>query len=116
MNLFDEYEQAKINLDQAKAKLDDLQAQVYTLFIDEIDTIDYGKTFSTESNGFKVSIVKKETIAVDQQLADVLGFCFKKKYSLDKTAYNKLTNDDRRRVDECLTSKPAKPTFKVERL
>ena len=116
MNLFEQYEQAKTELAKAKNTLDDIQAQLYTLYIEEIDAIDYGKTFSTETSGFKVKIVKKETITVDQKLADELGFGFTKKYSFSKKAYTSMISSDKKRVDECLTSSPSKPTFTVERL
>ena len=112
--LFDNYIKLKKELDEKKKELESIQAALYSLFQGEMDNTEYGKTFSTEMSGYKISIVKKESISVDQEMADVIGIGFKKKYTLDKKAYNKLDKEDQKRVDECLTSKPAKPSFKVE--
>jgi len=114
MNLYEQYLEAKKELDQAKRNMEEVQVAIYEKHFDAIGQIDYGSTLSTEDMGFKVKIVKKETVAVDQDLAKVIGLGFKAKYSLDKTAYKKLSVEDKKRVDECLTTKPAKPTFTVE--
>ena len=112
--LFENYLKVKKELDEKKKELESLQASLYSLFQGELECVDYGKTFSTELSGYKITIIKKESISVDQEMADVIGLGFKKKYTLDKKAYNRLDKEDQKRVDECLTTKPAKPTFKVE--
>jgi hypothetical protein len=115
MNLFEQYEKAQVDLENAKEKVQELQVTLYNRYVDDLNRIDTG-TFSREDSGFNINIIKKETTTVDQTMADVVGIGFKKKYSLDKTAYKKLSSEDQRRVDECLTTKPAKPSFSVERI
>jgi len=71
-------------------------------------------TFNFACDNYNLKIVKKETITVDQDLADVIGVGFRRKYDLDKTVYKSLSAEDKKRVDECLTTKPSKPSFSVE--
>lgn len=115
MTIYEQYLQAKQQVDEAKANLEKCQVELYKLYQDRLDEIDVG-TLSAEDSGYKVTIVKKESTSVDQKLADVVQIGFRKKYELDKTSYKKLTAEDKKRVDECLTTKPAKPSFKVEKI
>lgn len=114
MNIYEQYLKAKAELDTAKKNLEELQIALYNKFSEKLN-FDTG-TFMTEDSGFKVSIVKKETVTVDQALASVVGVGFDAKYSLSKKKYKLLSDQDKHRVDECLTTKPAKPSFKVEKL
>ena len=116
MNLYEKYQAAEKAVKDAQSELDMIKAEIYTKHMESLESIDYGKSFTTEEDGFKVSITKKETVSVDQTLASVVELGFNKKYSLNKTAYKKLSAEDQKRVDECLTTKPAKPGFKVEAL
>ena len=62
-----------------------------------------------------LSVTQGYSYKVDQDMADVLQKGFRKEYKLDKTAYKKLSPEDRSQVDEALTISVRKPTFKVER-
>lgn len=114
MSIYEKYLTAKKELDAAKKRLEETQVELYSKFSDSLD-FDTG-TFSHEDDGFSIKIIKKESIKVDQDLASVVGIGFKKEYKLDKKIYKKLSDEDKKRVDECLTTKPAKPTFLVERV
>lgn len=75
----------------------------------------HGPGTSTQGE-YKIKITPRETVKVDQELADVVQVGFRKKYELDKRAYDKLGLKDQNAVNNCITITPAKPTFSVEKL
>jgi len=112
------YENHLYLLDQEKALKAQILASKEALYIahqERFDEKDNG-TINVEDQGFKLTVVKKETIKVDQKLAADMDVGFRVKYELDKKSYDKMTIENRKRVDECLTATPATPTFKVEKL
>lgn len=115
MSVYERYLEAKSELDAAKKRFENYQVELYNRFQNDLNKLDTG-TFSAEDRGYRVKIIKKESVSVDQKLASVVDIGFRKKYELDKAGYKKLTKADQKRVDECLTTKPAKPTFSVERI
>lgn len=117
MNIYENY----LDLQQKKKELDatilDVQCQLYQIKEASFNAVDSGTIhYEDEAAGFKLSITKKMNIKVDQKLAEVVGVGFTRKLSFNKTAYLKLNDADRKRVDECLTETPGKPSFKVEAL
>ena len=114
MNLYERYLLAKENVKKAEEELTQLQCELYVKFESQLPK-DTG-TFSTEDGDFKIKIEKKESITVDQKLASVVGIAFRTKYELDKKEYKNLSDEDKKRVDECLTTKPVKPSFTVEKI
>ena len=113
MDLFYEYEKAMIMKKQVDASLDELKGMILDMYEDQVKTIG-SKTIN--EGPYKMTITKKMTVKVDQQLASVVGVGFKKEYKFSRTDYKKLSESDQKRVDECLTEKPAKPSFKFERV
>lgn len=93
----------------------DAQVEIYTNFKKELDSMETG-TFNREQDGYKVKIVKKNTITVDQKMAEAVGMAFKVKYSLDKKKFDSLSDEQKSAVEDCLTLKPAKPSFAVEKI
>lgn len=102
------------NYKQAQKALDDSKIELYTHHLKDLN-FDTG-TANFEEEGYKIKIVKKESVTVDQTLASVIGVGFSIKYALDKTAYKKLDALEQKRVNECLTHRPSKPTFTVEKI
>lgn len=116
ISLYERYLQAKERLDDARRELEDLQIELYTQFESDLNRIGDTATLSLEDQGFKVKIQKKETVQVNHALAAIVGIGFRQKFELDKITYKKLSDDQKIRVDECIITKPAKPTFIVERI
>ena len=104
--------------DEIKALNDeklDIEKSIYIEHQDVLNGIEEGsKSFKTD--GFKISVTKKLTYSVDQAMADAMQIGFKRKYELDKKAYKDLTDSEKKSVDDCLTTKSAKPSFSVEAL
>lgn len=115
MNLYEQYESLCSQEKELKRQKEELQIAIYTKNADKFNSKEEG-TVNVEEDGFKVSVIKKINYTVDQTLASVIGVGFINKFSLDKSAYKNATGIDRVRIDECLTTKAAKPTFKIERL
>jgi len=113
--LLEEYFQLEQQEKDIKARKLEIQCAVYEADQAKYDEKDEG-TVTVDRDGYRIKVVKGETISVDQELAEVIGIGFKKKYDLDKKAYKNLSVEDRKRVDECLTTKPKKPSFKFERM
>lgn len=115
MNSFELLESLTQEKKNIEKQILNVQAEIYTMFGEELSTKQKG-TFNFVKDGFKIKITKKVTTSVDQEMADAIGIGFKKKYSLDAKAYGALTDEQKATVDECLTTKPAKPSFAVERV
>lgn len=113
MDLFYEYEKAMIHKKQVDAGVDQLKEMIIDKYKDQVKASG-SKTIN--EGPYKMTITNKMTVKVDQQLASVVGVGFKQEYKFSKTDYKKLSEEDQKRVDECLTEKPAKPSFKFERV
>lgn len=92
-----------------------VQCRIYEAFKKELDTKSEG-VFNFVNGNYKVKITKKNNVSVDQSMAESVGMAFKKKYSFNKTMYKSLTDEQKNAVDDCLTTKPSKPTFAVEKM
>ena len=115
MTIFEKHEELKKEFDLAKRNLLDSEINLYNHFQKELDNMETG-TFNREQEGYSIKIVKKNTVKVNQEKAMELDYGFTVKYGYSKTEYNKLDDNQKRMVDECLTETPAKPSFKVEKL
>lgn len=113
LSIYEDYLEAKELMAVAKKTLEDSQVALYNHYTSDLN-FDNG-IINFEEPGFKIKITKGESIAIDQKLASVVGVGFRTKYELDKASYKKLDDADKKRVDECLTTKPKKPSFIVER-
>ena len=111
--MLEKYLKVKKAIDELKKEKLEIEKEIYTKYKKELSLIEEG-TRSFVEDGFKVSIIKKISYSVDELSASALGYGFKKKYTFDKRAYNKLSDEQKKDVDGCLTTKPLKPTFKVE--
>lgn len=117
MNIYENYLELQKKKKELDATILDVQCQLYDLNADKFNDVDSGTVhFEDEAAGFKLSVTKKMNVKVDQKLAEVVGIGFARKFSYNKTAYLKLSDVDKKRVDECLTETPGKPSFKVEML
>lgn len=115
MNVYEKFLHAKAMAENANTELDNAKIDLYSHFANQLSPeLTGSNTF--EQDGYKIKITKKVSTSVDQKLASVVEVGFTKKYQLSKSAYNKLNDADKKRVDECLTVKPAKPGFEVEKL
>lgn len=117
MNIYENYLELQTKKKELDATILDVQCQLYSLNAYKFNDVDSGTIhFEDEAAGYKLSVTKKMNVKVDQKLAEVVGVGFIRKLSYSKTAYLKLSDADKRRVDECLTEEPGKPSFKVEAL
>lgn len=103
--------QAEIKMLQS-LKLE-LEVDLYNEYKGELDLKDEG-SFSFEKDNLKLKVVKKLDYKVDQDLAPLVEVGLRKKYELDKTAYKKLSAEDKKKVDSVLTISKSKPSFTVE--
>ena len=114
MNLLNDYIELVAKEKSIKAQLLELQKEIYIKFKKDVDTVETG-VVNCPCEGFKVKITKKQTPSVDQELASTMNFGFGIKYSLDKKEYKTLSEEQKKSVDECISYKPAKPSFSIER-
>jgi len=113
MNIYEKWLSVNQRIkDLQKEKLS-IEINLYERNKSELSKKDEGST-KIESGKFLMTVTRGYTFKVDQELASVIDFGFKKKYELDKTMYKKLDPDTKRRVDEALETKIKKPSFKVE--
>ena len=113
MSIYKDYLSAQDEMKELKQRIETMQIEIYTKNAEKFNAVDLG-TVNLEEGGYKIKVVKKETVSVDQTMAAVVGLAFTSKFSLNKKEYAKLSVDNQKRVDECLTTKPSKPTFSVE--
>jgi len=112
MNLMEQWLKVKEEVDDKKKELLAIEAELYTNYANDLD--DDEGTFNFTDDNLKLKVVKKMTVKVDQKLASVYSKYFKIKYEFDKKSFYNLTEKEKSVVEDCLTTKPAKPSFKVE--
>ena len=115
MNIYEKLERLTSEKRNIEKQITDTQVEIYKNFQKELDSMETG-TFNGAQDGYKIKIVKKDTVTVDQNMAAAVGLAFKSKYTLDKKAFNALTSEQKSAVEDCLTTKPAKPSFTVEKI
>lgn len=112
MNLLEKWSNKKLELDYLKAELLTIEVDIYKKFKNDLD-FEEG-TFKHEKDGLKLTVTKKITTKVDQTLAQAHKDLFKVEYKLDKKLFKSLDKEKMDQVEDCLITKPAKPSFKVE--
>lgn len=114
MNIYNDYLELVAKEKEIKKQILDLQCAIYEAHQKELDNMETG-TFNASNEGFKIKIVKKLTPSVDQELAGTVSCGFSVKFALDKKEYKTLNDVQKLLVDACMTYKPAKPSFTIER-
>lgn len=114
-DLYNRYLGIKAQMDMLKSELEDVQAEIYLRHKARIDDKGLGTT-TVEEDGFRVKIITKENVTVDQTLAKTHPEFFTLKYNFSRKFYEKSPDEVRSYIDRCITVKPAKPTFSVEQL
>lgn len=114
MNHYDKWIALKAQQEQIAKELLDTEVAIYNEFAETFNTKSKG-TFHVLPPGYKVTVVKRENVKVDQAMAEAIGFGFRKKYELDAKEYKDLSEEKKKLVDQALTTTPGKPTFTVER-
>lgn len=114
MNLYEKHLSLRDEKKKIEAQLLETEVAIYEENMALLSEKDEG-VINIPVDGFKVKVTKKMTVSVDQKLADIIKIGFRAKYDLDKKEYAKLNDDQKKSVDECLTTKPAKPSFSIER-
>ena len=113
--LYQDYLDALNEQKIANGRVLELQRQIYTRNQAAYDEKTEG-TVNLEDNGFKVKVVKRMNIAVDQAKAGQLKKLFTCKYGFSKELYDTASDEEKVLIDSCLTRKPSKPSFSVEAL
>ena len=106
MKLLESYLECKTNLAHARSQLDDAEIALY----------DYFKgSFNDVVEGYRVKIICKDTITVDQSKCLPYLDVMRTKYELDAKKFKALPDDVKSEIEiACITTKPAKPSFCVE--
>jgi ABC-type xylose transport system substrate-binding protein len=117
MDIFKEYIVTKKKIQELEAQKLQLEIALYNQYIDELKKIPTG-TFNREEGQYKVKIAKSMSTDVDQRLAKSLAGlypeAFKLKYSVDKKNLEAMPPHVKSQIEDCITTKPKKPTFTVE--
>ena len=117
---FRDYLDAKAIMSKAKQDLEDAEIALWNAYEDQLSNASMGTTHICDDvAGFKLSVVKKETYKVDEKAWKKSGLessAIKEKvsYTVDKKAYDSLTDDNRACLNKFIETKMAKPSFSVE--
>lgn len=114
-SLYQDYLDALNEQKIANGRVLELQRQIYTKNQALYDEQNEG-TVKVEEDGFKVKVVKRMSVAVDQEKAAKQKKLFTCKYGFSKELYKTASDEEKTLIDQCLTRKPAKPSFSVEAL
>lgn len=113
MNAYQRWLDLKLKQKEIEDQLLQTEVELYTIHAEELNTRDKG-TINVTAPGYKLKVIKRENVKVDQVLAAAIEVGFRKKYELDQRAFDALPEEKRRLVAEALTISPGKPTFSVE--
>lgn len=111
-NLLDEYISLKKQKNDISEQMLEIEKKVYAANASKLDFLE--GTFSSETERYKIKVTKKLTTKVDQKLASKLDFGFKVERKFSKTEFNKLSDEQKSQVEDCLIQKNAKPSFSFE--
>lgn len=101
----------KKQMEQLDKELDSIKCEIFNKAVFD------GKSSTTINDGeYKIRIQQKESVTVDQGKAELFSHLFKKKFEFSKTMFDKFSNSDKDSVNSCITTKPAKPNFVIERI
>lgn len=104
---------AKANEQEWNAKRLDIEISLYRE-IAKLNEINRDGTTKVDADGLKVSITSGYTHTVDQELAARNPFLFAVKYSYSKTVLKTLTDEQVSTLQDAVSMKPSKPSFRVE--
>lgn len=113
MNIYKRFLDIGEEIDRLKEEKLALEYEIYEKHINEFNKKKEGKV-SVDDGDFKVSVTNGLKYEVDQEKAAMFPDGFKLKFSFDKKVYKNLSKDEKQEVDDCLTTTPRKPSFKVE--
>ncbi len=117
MNSYQKFLHIQNQIKILNTELDQVKAEIYTDNMALIEAKGQG-TISAERGNFKVSITTKHSASWDKkQLNSIKNLPFTKEYKVNQKQLDNLKIEDPDlygQVEACLTTKPAKPTFKVE--
>jgi len=72
-------------------------------------------TVDLSNDCYTVKVTNKITRTINQKEAEKFGGVgLVTKYAFSKTEYNRLPDSNKAQIDNCMTTKPGKPGFKVE--
>lgn len=117
MDIYQQYIMTKAKIQELEAQKLQLEIALYNQYIDELKTMPTG-TFNRDEGQYKVKIAKSMSTEVDQRLAKSLASlypeAFKLKYSVDKKKLDAMPPHVKSQIEDCITTKPKKPSFSVE--
>ena len=116
-DLFTLWLEKKALLDKAKAELLNVEKLIWQDNADYLNARRTGTSRITKGNKVLI-VVKKNTLSVDSKKVLELGLenskALTQKFSLNAKIFNNLTEMDKTLYNDVITSKPAKPSFKIE--
>ena len=115
MNLYKQYEEAVKALKKQQEVVNGLQVDIYNAHLEKFKEKREG-TVTLEDQGYKITVVNRMNVTVDQKKAIQFPSLFTIKYGFSKREYDLMDDGSRKLVDDALTRKPGKPSFKVEAL
>jgi hypothetical protein len=113
MNAYQTWLDLKTQQREIEEKLLQAEVEMYSAHIDELNAKEKG-TINISVPGYRLKVVKRENVKVDQKVAAAIGMGFRTKYELDAKAYDALSDEQKHLVNSALTVTPGKPTFTVE--
>lgn len=93
----------------------DIEIALYNENIEALNAKASG-TIHCDADGYRLTVIKRDNVKVDQKLAAAIEIGFKKKYEFSATEFKALNDEQKKLVESAITSTPGKPTFKVEKL
>lgn len=113
MSIYNQYRAKKAELDRLKEEVENLQRDIYRRHAAELNAKQEGSVKWNEE-GHTITVTKRLTYTVDQRGAAQRPDLFTVKYSYSKTKFKELSPADQEKCREMLTTKVARPSFKVE--
>jgi hypothetical protein len=115
MNDYEKWLNLKERINDLLEQLHEVEAEIW-LKASKDGKLNPKGSKSFENNGFKITIIHSDTVKVDQDLATKRPDLFRVKYEFNKSEYKNLIKSQKDFVDEVITIKPNKPSFRVERI
>lgn len=115
MNNYENWLATKEVIKELTEKLHDIEAAIW-LEANEAGNVRSNGSKTYEDNGYKVTIVHKDNVKVDQVAASKHPELFRVKYDFDKRLYADMPKSMKDLIDEAITITPAKPSFRIEKM
>lgn len=104
---------AKEKEDHANKERIAIEIALYKAIAEKTEISRDGST-KYEDDGVKCTITSRMSVSVDQEMASQRPELFSVKYDYSKTKLKELSHEDLSIIQDIVTFKPAKPSFKVE--